>query len=603
MKSFPQTFRLRRGCVYGAILVVFLALAARLTYIEAFQQRTWTALAERMETESVVIEADRGIILDREGHALAATTHVPSLYINPRAVPAEEREEAAAALARILNLDADRLVDTLSRPKYGIRLKRNLSEAEVEAVQQAGIPGIWLPSEPRRRYPDGDMLRAVLGTVGTDGNGMAGIEAQFESALAGTPGRASVLKDGLGRALYAARPSGVWDAVDLDDPQGGMISPAVNGQSLVLTIDTPIQRIVEEELAAACAKYRPESGCAVVLDPWTGDVLAMACWPAGRFAQNMAVSEMLEPGSSFKPFVCSAALEAGVVTPETVFDCHDGVYRIGSRTLHDAHGYGRLSVRDIIAFSSNIGMAQVGERLGAARMHAKLSAFGFGRRTGIELPGESAGMLHPLKQWGKLSLSSIPMGQEIAVSPLQLTAGYCVFANGGWWVRPRIVLGMADGDGRRMLTPARQPVFHRALSEPIARLMCGDILAGVVERGTARECAIPGYRMSGKTGTAQLARPGGHGYEPGAYTSVFVGIVPTDAPRFVISVILKKPEAAHYGGVVSAPAVARMAERLLSMYHAPRAAVAREAAPVVMKTSHESGGNHRFNEMGPGPRE
>ena len=196
------------------------------------------------------------------------------------------------------------------------------------------------------------------------------------------------------------------------------------------------------------------------------------------------------------------------MTPDTVFDCHHGVYRIGARTLHDAHGYGRLSVRDIIAYSSNIGMAQVGERLGPERMYAGLSLFGFGRKTGIELPGESAGLLHPLRQWTRLSVSSIPMGQEIAVSALQLTAGFCAFANGGWWVRPRIVLGTADSQGRNMLQNAPPPVFHRVLDEQVAKLMCGDLLAAVVERGTARDSAIAGYSMSGKTGTPAIVAAG-----------------------------------------------------------------------------------------------
>jgi cell division protein FtsI (penicillin-binding protein 3) len=322
----------------------------------------------------------------------------------------------------------------------------------------------------------------------------------------------------------------------------------------------------------------------------------MACWPTFDPAhlgatppsvwQNMAVSVAIEPGSTFKPFTCAKALEAGVVTPDMVFDCHQGVYRIGSRTLHDAHGYGLLSVRDIIAYSSNIGMAQVGERLGAERMYAGLCLFGFGRKTGIELGGESAGVLHPLRQWTKLSVSSIPMGQEVAVSPLQLTAGFCAFANGGWWVKPRILLGMADSQGRKMLQGAPPPVFHRALDERVAKLMCNDILAGVVEHGTARDCAIAGYEMAGKTGTPQLSRTDGRGYEPGAYASVFVGIAPVKAPRFVICVMIKKPTTAHYGGTVSAPAVAHMFERILSMFHVPRERDENEdTKPVVVKAA------------------
>jgi cell division protein FtsI (penicillin-binding protein 3) len=583
METSPQkNFRLRLICVTCALLVAFLGLAGRLAYVQTYQHQKWTALADRMEADCVTIEAERGLILSRDGRTLAASAHVPSIYVNPRAVPAERRAEVAATLAEILKVDANGLTDLLARPKYFAWVKRKVSPSESDAVLRAELPGVGIRDEPNRCYPNGTLLCHVLGAVGADGNGLAGLEAEDNATLSGTAGSELVYKDGLGRTMFAARPSNALEIVSPGESEAGMIRQAVNGHSLILTIDARIQEIVEQELREACEKYRPESGCSVALDPWTGDVLAMACWPTfdpahiesapAALQQNMAVSVAIEPGSTFKPFVCSKALEAGVVTPDTVFDCHQGVYRIGSRTLHDAHGYGRLSVRDIIAYSSNIGMAQVGERLGPERMYAGLSLFGFGRKTGIELPGESAGLLHPLRQWTRLSVSSLPMGQEVAVSALQLTAGFCAFANGGWWVRPRIVLGTADSQGRNMLRSAPPPVFHRVLDERVAKLMCGDLLAAVVEKGTARDSAIAGYQMSGKTGTPQLSRPGARGYEPGAYASVFVGIVPTSAPRFVISVMIKKPQAAYYGGVVAAPAVAHMAERILSMFQVPREA-------------------------------
>jgi cell division protein FtsI (penicillin-binding protein 3) len=575
-----RSFRLRLACVTCAFLIAFLAVAARLAYLQAYQHQKWTALAGRMEAEWTTIEAERGLILSRDGRTLAASAHVPSVFINPRAVPAERRDEVAAALAKILKISPDALADLLTRPKYFVWVKRHVSPQESEAVLSSDLPGVGIRDEPSRCYPNGTLLCHVLGGVGADGSGLAGLEAEENTVLSGTAGSALVFKDGLGRTMLAAPLSNPLEAVRADESQIGLGTPPVNGHSLILTIDARIQEIVEQELREACEKFRPECGCAIVLDPWTGDVLAMAGWPTfdpehvgsapPAVQQNMAVSTALEPGSTFKPFVCSKALEAGVVTPDTMFDCHQGVYRIGSRTLHDAHGYGRLSVRDIIAFSSNIGMAQVGARLGPTRMYDGLSLFGFGRRTGIELPGESAGLLHPLRQWSRLSVSSIPMGQEIAVSPLQLTAGFCVFANGGWRVRPRIVLGTADSEGRHMLASAPPPAFQRVLDERIARLMCDDLLAGVVERGTARDSAIAGYPMSGKTGTPQLSRPDARGYEPGAYASLFIGIVPRTAPRFVIGVVIKKAAVEHYGGVVAAPAVAHMAERILSMLQVPR---------------------------------
>jgi cell division protein FtsI (penicillin-binding protein 3) len=595
MEMSPQKgFRLRMGYVTCALLVAFLGLAVRLAYVQTYQHPKWAAVAGRMEADCVTIEAERGLILDRYGRILAASAHVPSIFINPRAVPAERHAEVASTLAQILNLDSNGLADLLARPKYFAWVKRKVSASESEAALRADLPGIGVRDEPSRCYPNGTLLCHVLGGDGADGNGLAGIEAAYNATLAGTPGSALVFKDGLGRTMSAGNCSNALETVSHDESLGGMVHPAVNGHSLILTIDARIQQIAEQELREACEKYKPESGSAVVLDPWTGDVLAMACWPtfdpahfgsaSPAVQQNMAVSVAIEPGSTFKPFVCSKALEAGVVTPDTVFDCHQGVYRIGARTLHDAHGYGRLSVRDIIAFSSNIGMAQVGERLGPERMYAGLNLFGFGRKTGIELPGESAGLLHPVREWSKLSVSSLPMGQEVAVSPLQLTVGFCTFANGGWWVRPRIVLGTADSQGRNRLQSAPPPVFRRVLDERVAKLMCNDLLAGVVERGTARECAIVGYPFAGKTGTPQLSRTGGRGYEPGAYASVFVGIAPVKTPRFVICVMIKKPTTAHYGGTVAAPAVAHMIERILSMFQVPREPDEEKTQPAVVKT-------------------
>ena len=575
----PRTFRSRRGYIYLAIQAGLLILAVRLIVIQCLQHPRWLAVARRMEVTRVAIPAKRGLILDRHGRKLAVTVRAPSAFANPRAIPAARRREVADALARTLGIDEGETftrLQTAARsvpPRYFVWIKRQLTADQAESVERLQLPGVGLRDETRRRYPNGALLCHVLGFVGMDGRGLEGLEAKFDALLSGEPGEEVVSRDGVGRLFgVSAAPH----------------RPAVDGVSLQLTVDVRIQRIVEEELAAACEEHRPESACAIVMDPWTGDVLAMAGRPVfdpGSFPaasekarRNMAVVECLEPGSTFKPFVAAPALEQGVVTPRTVFNCHKGRYRVGSRVLRDAHGYGRLSVRDIIAYSSNIGMAQVGARLGREPMYRALRRFGFGRKSGIALPGESSGILRPPVQWSQFSISSIPMGQEIAVSPLQLITGFCIFANGGWLVRPRIVLGVADSDGLRMLRAAPPPRYRRVLSGEVADLMGKDLLAGVVERGTARRCAIRGYRMAGKTGTAQIAKPEGGGYEPGAYCALFVGIVPVGRPRFVIGVVARKPSGrSHYGGVIAAPAVARMAERILSMYGVPRSAPVRTA--------------------------
>lgn len=575
----PRTFHTRRGCIHLALHVALLGICVRMAVIQGLHHRRYARMAIRMERDIVAREPRRGDIVDRNGRRLAVTTRAASVFANPRAVSARDRGRVSSRLAAVLALDPEQVAARLRREKYFVWIKRKVSSEEAEAVARLHLPGVAFREEFCRRYPNGTFLCHVLGFVGTDGDGLAGIEARFSRLLAGRPGEEAVLRDGLGRRLGA---------------RGSPASPVRHGPSLVLTIDARIQRIVEEELAGVYQEFRPESACAVVMDPWTGDVLALAAQPAfdpgDAWAvspatwENMAVAQCVEPGSSFKPFVAAAALEHGVVTPETVFNCHRGRYRIGSRILHDAHPLGHLSVRDIVVFSSNIGMAQVCARLEPEALYQVLRGFGFGRKTGIELPGESAGILHPPRAWSKFSRSSLAMGQEIAVTPIQLTAAFCVFANGGWYVRPRIILAIADSDGRRALRRAGPPEFRRVLTERTALRMGRDLLVGVVERGTARRAALDGYCLAGKTGTAQIARTDGSGYEPGAYCAVFVGIAPADSPRFVIGLVAKRPRGrSYYGGVVAAPAVGRMAERMLSASRIPRAAASATGRSVAVR--------------------
>jgi cell division protein FtsI (penicillin-binding protein 3) len=583
MKKCPRSFRVWRGYVHFFILLGFLVLAVRLAWIQSYQHDAWRAVGERMERRRVEIEPERGMIMDRAGRALAVSVRRPSAYVNPRATPMEQRDDIARSLAGILSLDAARVRGLLDHDKYFVWLKRNITESEAARLNEAELPGAGVRDEMSRAYPCGRLAAHLLGYAGIDGRGLAGVEEAYDDLLRGVPGRDEVRLDGRGLRMAAS-----------DRP----LQPPVSGRSVLLTIDSDLQRIAEEELAAACVTHKPERACVVVMDPWNGDVLAMAGWPSfatGDFPEVpaadrriMAVSECVEPGSTFKPFVASLALEHGRVSPDTRFDCHQGAYRIGSRTLHDAHGFGVLSVRDIVAYSSNIGMAQVGARLQPMEIYEGLRRFGFGRTTGIGLRGESSGLLHHPKDWSKLTISSIPMGQEVAVSPLQLAAGFCVFANGGWLVPPRILLGVADAETPGVIRPAPRRAPERVLSEATARLMRADLLSKVVEYGTGRASAIEGYALAGKTGTAQIAQADARGYEPGAYVAAFVGIVPVDAPRYVIAMVVRKPSGiSHYGGVVAAPAVSKIAERALSALRVPRA-LKKDERPLAMSGHAES---------------
>ena len=577
-----------RFSVLSATLQICLVLLAlRLVLIQVVHHRWWARHAASAEHRTIALAPQRGLILDRRGRKLAVTVKRWSVFANPRAIPPSQRRAIAQRLALHLDLSTNDVLKQLRRvrtrtpaadgrsfalPNYFVWIQRKAPRQKAVTVlcdRLPGgkrLPGVGLRAEHMRQYPNGTMLCHVLGFVGMDGEGLDGLEAYFDRLLAGTAGRKLVQRDGLGRNIAGSEATTI---------------PVKHGRSLVLTIDSRVQRIVEEELADACAKHKPESACAVVMDPWNGDILSLANWPVFspvRFSEapqnvrrNMAAEACLEPGSTSKPFIVAAAIEHGVVTPETRFNCHHGQWRTQGRVLHDAHGYGILTVRDIVAFSSNIGMAQVGMRLGPQAMYDALCRFGFGQPTGVRLPGESSGILRPPCHWSRLSITSLSIGQEIACSPLQLVTAFCVFANGGWYVPPRLVLALADTDGRSILRRAPSPTRRRVLSAQTAQLMCRDILAGVVTRGTAKRCALSGYRMAGKTGTAQIASREGGGYEAGAYVSAFVGIVPADDPRFVLGVIVKKPTGgAYYGSAVAAPVVARMAERILSMHHVPR---------------------------------
>jgi len=564
----PRIFLVRRGMVHLIIQAAFFALCLRMAVVQCLYHEHYAALAGHMEHATVARPARRGSILDRNGHPLAVTVPAQSIWANPRAIAESERTRVAEQLGETLDLPPGFVAERLARKKYFVWIQRRVSDEQAERVHALNLPGVAFVEENTRRYPNGASLCHVLGFVGADQNGLAGLEAEYDSLLTGQPGEESVLRDGLGRR------------VGLSETPA---KPVRHGRSLALTVDTRLQRIVEEELAELDETHRTDAVSAVVMDPWTGDVLAMAARPAfnpARFSdasvparENRAVTVCLEPGSSFKPIVVAAALAYGVVTPETIFDCHQGRYRIGSRVLHDAHPLGRLSVRDVIAYSSNIGMAQICARMTPDDLYEALRAFGFGQRTGIEFPGESAGILHPTDRWSGLSASSLAMGQEVSVTPMQLTAAFCVFANGGWLVQPRLVLGILSNDGKTVLHQAVSPARRKILDDATARLLCNDLLAGVVERGTARRAALDGYRLAGKTGTAQIARTNVRGYEPGAYSAVFVGIVPAEAPRFVIGLMAQRPKGpSHYGGIVAAPAVARIAERMLAVRRVPRAA-------------------------------
>lgn len=551
-----MSWRVRLLTVFFA--AAWLGLAARLVQVQWLDQPRFTARAQRQRTFDETVAARPGDIVDRQGRMLATTTQAQSLYVNPSLL--EDRAGVAARLAPLLGLDAQKLADSLERSadRRFVWIKRRLTSTEAQAVRDAGLPkGTWgLRPEWVRHYPQGALAAHVLGLRDIDGVGRGGVEEGFDRRLRGTDGRRRLVRDARGYVLEVL--------VD------GTV-PALPGAAVALTIDSVLQLFVERELDGVMDEWRPTSACAIVLDPQTGDVLAMASRPGfdPNDAQhvpenawiNTAIASTFEPGSTFKPSVVAWALEQGHIEREEEFDCERGAYRMGRRILHDHHPYGRLNVAGILIKSSNIGMAKIGERLGNAELHAAAVRFGYGRRTGIELPGELPGMLRPLDAWTSYSTGSIPMGQELSATPLQVLVSLATLANRGRAISPHLLLGLADAP-----TAARDVVSMQVVSDSTAAWVVQEALVGVVERGTGQNARINGVSVFGKSGTAQKIDPATGRYSTSRYVGSFACGAPAGNPRAVVLVSVNEPTAGHsyYGGTVAAPAAAAILKHTLS---------------------------------------
>jgi len=566
-----------------------LALCVRLVHLQWLGSAQFAEKANRQRIYAEKIPARPGEIIDRQGRLLAATITSRSLFLVPEKIP--EPWPVVKAVADALDLDADRLLDRVSRnrSKRFLWVKRRLSESEVAAVRALDLPqATWgFREEYLRRYPQGALAAHVIGLRDVDGVGRGGLEQRLDGVLRGKDGGRLVVRDARGRVI---------DVLD------EVTEPPRPGSTVVLSLDVVVQLFVERELDQVMTEWKPQAACAIVLDPKTGDVLAMASRPTfnpnnpvnvvDAAWKNTAVSSMYEPGSTFKPFVAAWAVEKGVVSPHEEFDCKHGTYRMGGRLLHDEHPYDRLSVSDVLVKSSNIGMAQIGERLGNAELYQAAVTFGFGRTTGSELPGEISGALHPLKEWTRYSTGSIPMGQELAVTPLQLIVAHAALANGGVLRSPRLVLRRADlspgspGSSSPAASPsegALEPstaIVTRALSAETARWMVQGPMTEVVRHGTGKKAQLEGYTVFGKTGTAQKMDPQTGGYSSTRHVSSFLCGAPAEDPRALVLVVVDEPSVGgtHYGGTVAAPAAASILRQTLVYLRVPTKDVPLRAA-------------------------
>ncbi len=559
-------FRMRIAATAGVFFMLLVIALGRVFQLCVLEGASLRQLANRQQRQRVAVPPERGPIVDRNGDILAMTLESAAVYVRPAKL--DLSRNPVPALAKTLSLPINWVTQKAQSAESFVWLLRGATVEQAEAIAALGLRGVGSESTRRRFYPRGGLAAQVLGFAGVDAQGLEGIELLYDHDLRGAGESLSVGRDAHGRRMLT---EGTWQPLPRQ------------GARVELTIDASLQQVAETELAAAVATRHAQAGIAVVMQPSTGEILALANVPsfdpndlaAATATQwrNRVVADSYEPGSTFKGILAAAAIEAAVVRPEDRFFCENGHYTVGRRVVHDHEPYGWLTFTDVIKHSSNIGAGKVGERLGADRLAAAIDAFGFGAPTHIDLPGEVAGIVRPHSKWARINVVTTSFGQGIAVTPMQLLRAYAAIANGGQLLRPYVVRRVIGPDGI-VLRENHPEVIGRPISNETARVVTG-LLRGVVEAGTGTQARIDGIPVAGKTGTAQKVDGRTGRYSPRERMSSFIGFVPADAPRFVILVVIDSPRTATYGGLVAAPVFRRIAE-----YGIDRLGLRVAAAPV-----------------------
>jgi cell division protein FtsI (penicillin-binding protein 3) len=531
---------------FSLVLVVLVALllvvSARLVQIQIIEGPAYAAAAARQRTRDIVLSPERGFILDREGEVLAESVDARTIYAVPTAVV--DKEATARALAGILGGSEDAYLEKLGRDSSFVYIARKVDISLAEGVQALGIEGLGLIADSRRVYPSNELACQVLGFVGVDDEGLSGLELYYDRLLAGTPGRMIAERDTRGRPI----PGGVT-----------MEEDAVDGKDLVLTIDKDIQYQAQVALAQAVETWGAKAGSVVVMDPTNGEILAMASVPQfnpNRFGEasedafrNRSIVDTYEPGSTIKSLTAAAVIDAEIFEPGSMFELPPPI-EVGGRTIHESHWRTTVqwSLTQIVTNSSNVGAVKLGMALGEQGLYDYFSRFGLTEQTGVDFPGEVKGYLPSPDLWSPSSIATIPFGQGVSMTPLQLARALSAIANGGELVTPHFLKDVPEA-------PEIEPAWpkQRAISERTATAMRA-VLTDVVNEGTGAAAAVPGYQVAGKTGTAQKARTDGQaGYDPGKYVASFSGFLPASDPRVLIIVTIDEPTNSIYGGTVAAP--------------------------------------------------
>lgn len=541
-----------------ALTLALLVVAGRLVYIQGFESSAYAAQAQEQRTRDITLAPRRGSIYDREGEPLAVSIEARTVYATPYAV--EDPAGTAQAIAGVLGGEVADYEERLNRDTGFVYIARKVDMARARALEELDLTGIGFIEDSRRSYPSGELACQTLGFVGVDDQGLSGLELFYDDLLAGEPGTLLAERDPYGRVI----PGGVMHEVD-----------PVNGSNLVLTIDKDIQYEAQVLLAEAVETWGAQGGVAIVMDPRDGEIYAAASVPGfnpndfGAYDdstyRNRAITDTYEPGSTVKSFTAAAVIDAGLYTPESMFELPPSI-QVGGRTIGEAHGRGTVNwcLTDIVTNSSNVGAVKLGLALGPQGLYEYFDRFGFTEPTGVDFPGEAQGWLPPVDQWSASTIGTVPFGQGISMTPLQLARALSAIANGGELVTPHFLMAMPDDEDAELVWPTEE-----ALS-PEAAHTTRDMLTAVVTEGTGANAAVPGYEVAGKTGTAQKARTDGvAGYAAGRYVASFSGFLPADDPQVLILVAIDEPSNSIYGGTVAAPTFSRLAQFAVSHLKIP----------------------------------
>lgn len=543
------------------ITSLFVLLGYRSFELQVLQNERLSARAKNQHIKVYEIPPVRGTLYDRNKKPLATSIPATSIYLNPKKV--EDPRNLARVLSKSLGLSRKKLLDLAESEKSFVWIRRGENRATVEKIKSMNLEGVGFVEEPKRIYPNGSLLGQALGFTNVDLKGIEGLEYGFDNTLAGKSATTRIRRDGKGNRIL--------DALLKENEH------STRGNDVVLTVDSNIQHITETELEKGIRKMGGERGAAIMMNPQTGEVLAMASYPTfdpnrfRKFSQknrkNLPVWLSFEPGSTLKVFLAATLLEEKMADENTEYDCENGRKQIGSNTVRDIHEYGILTISETIKYSSNICALKMGKTLGKKKLHDSLRNFGFGKKNGVDLPGEASGKIQNLRKWGDIELATISFGQGISVTAIQLATAFSSIANGGYLMKPYIVKKVVSPKGE-ILTEKEPDVLKKVISYDTA-LKVTEMLEQVVKDGTGANAAIPGYRIAGKTGTAQVPNPKTRTYYKNRYISSFVGFAPADDPSLVLVVVVDNAKKHTYGGVVAAPIFKSITEKILFYMRIP----------------------------------